>query len=136
MSNQMFYFVLRNLDDSLDFKCNYPGKTSIGRGEQNHWTPPNSKAVSKEHAIVEIVGKPGEREFMASITDLESRNGTFFGHGNPIEWHKVRGVQKLNIGMISFHFLFYFFCNPFSSLALVCLFFLPTYMSMYIYIYI
>ena len=90
--------VFRNLDDLVDFQCNFPGKTSIGRGEQNNWSPPNSKAVSKEHAIVQLSGTVGEKDFSAVITDLDSRNGTFVGNGNPIEWTKVRGTEKLMLG--------------------------------------
>ena len=95
----MPYYVFRNLDDEVDFKCNFPGKTTIGRSDQNNWTPPNSKAVSKEHAVVEISQSGG-----AVIEDLESRNGTFIGHGNPIEWHKVRGQVTMNQGRATIFF--------------------------------
>jgi hypothetical protein len=91
-------FVFRNLDDGVDFQFIYPGKTTIGRGENNHWSPPAQRAVSKMHAEVEISGSSEDRTFDSRIIDLESRNGTFIGTGNPIEWEKVRGMRKLSLG--------------------------------------
>jgi pSer/pThr/pTyr-binding forkhead associated (FHA) protein len=94
----MSIVVFRNLDDGVDFQCVYPGKTTIGRGEHNHWSPPNQRAVSKVHAELEIAGTLENRDFSARLIDLESRNGTFVGIGNPIEWEKVRGSHKLTVG--------------------------------------
>lgn len=94
----MSIVVFRNLDDGVDFQCVYPGKTTIGRGEHNHWSPPNQRAVSKVHAELEIAGTLENRDFSARLVDLDSRNGTFVGIGNPIEWEKVRGSHKLTVG--------------------------------------
>jgi pSer/pThr/pTyr-binding forkhead associated (FHA) protein len=70
----------------------------IRRGEHNHWSPPGQKAVSKVHAELEVAGSIENLDFSARLVDLESRNGTFVGNGNPIEWEKVRGSHKLVIG--------------------------------------
>ena len=92
-------FVLRNIEDEVDFICNCPGKTSVGRGEHNNWTPPNSRAISKEHSIIEIYTTNNKtNEFTTTITDLDSRNGTFIGNGNPIEWHRIKGSNPIKIG--------------------------------------
>ena len=85
-------FIFRNVEEGVDFMISRNRTFKIGRNTLlNNWTPPNARAISNEHAVVEIRGEsPQVRGFLATITDLGSRNGTFIGNGNPIEWNKVR----------------------------------------------
>ena len=87
-------YILINCDTGVVHDLIQPGKTTIGRGE-NNTIRPDSKSVSKTHAELEIFPEDYKPPI---IRDFQSRNGTFIGRNNPLEWQKVSGGKdfKLN----------------------------------------
>ena len=70
-----------------------PGKSTIGRAESNTIRP-DSKSVSKNHAEIVIFEQDNKAPI---LRDFQSRNGTFIGRGNPLEWQKVKGQVANNL---------------------------------------
>ncbi len=87
-------YVLINCDTGVVHDLLQPGKTTIGRGE-NNTIRPESKSVSKTHAEIQIFPEDYKPPI---VRDFQSRNGTFVGRNNPLEWQKVSGGKdfKLN----------------------------------------
>lgn len=87
-------FLLTDVGEYRKLPVDRP--VSIGRDTTSDIRP-DSKSVSKSHAIITVSQIPNTKKFEAYIEDLNSRNGTFVGN-SPLDFEKVTGKTKILFG--------------------------------------
>ena len=83
-------------DDEQVIELRAPGVTNIGRASTNDVIP-ESKSVSKTHAVLTIIFNAQKQKWECTLEDLNSGNGTFLGP-SPLEMNKLNKKEVINFG--------------------------------------